>query len=67
MKTLIIQYVGEDGWGRPVYRSQEGKLLKDVNLGMGELMLCTVNKFDGEPDTPISELEQYKNLIIRRK
>jgi hypothetical protein len=50
-----LQFVGVDGWDRPVYKDESGQLWKDVNLGDGEPYLhnSADNEFDGEPDMPI--------------
>ena len=51
-----LQYIGIDGWSRPVYKDQDGQLWKDVSLGKGVLTLCSAanNELDGEPDMPIT-------------
>ena len=51
-----LHFIGVDGWGRPVYQDESGKLWKDVNLGDGEPYLHSScdNEFEGEPDMPIS-------------
>jgi hypothetical protein len=50
-----LHFVGVDGWDRPVYRDESGKIWKDVNLGDGKPFLhsSSDNEFDGEPDMPI--------------
>lgn len=55
IRTMV--YIGEDDWGRPVYKCKEnGILWKDVNCGRGRKNLCSCsNSFDGEPDCPIRE------------
>jgi len=55
MKKLRL--IGVDGWDRPVYKDEAGKLWKDVNLGSGTPYLHNVvnNDFEGEPDSPIKE------------
>ncbi|MGL5254548.1 MAG: LPD11 domain-containing protein [Brevinema sp.] len=62
---LIMEYIGEDFWSRPVYRDQFNRIWKDISLGMsGEPDLHSVvdNDVDGEPDTPIKEGIQYTIL-----
>ena len=51
-----LKFVGKDSFDRPVYRDENGKLWKDVNLGNGRPYLhnSTNNEFDGEPDSPIT-------------
>lgn len=70
MKELNIVFVGIDNWDRPVYKDKRGNYYKDVNLGMGELDLCTSsnNRFDGEPDSyvdsniRINVVEKFKQI-----
>lgn len=52
-----MQFIGEDDWGRHVYRCLENKILwKDINCGKGEKNLNSCgNSFEGEPDCPIRE------------
>lgn len=56
-KVLNLMFFGIDNWDRPVYRSQQGTLFKDTNLGHGRLALYTAvnNDFYGEPDAPIND------------
>ena len=51
-----LKFIGVDGWSRPVYQDESGKLWKDVNLGDGVISLHSSvdNDFDGEPDMPIT-------------
>lgn len=55
-----MEFLGIDGWNRPVYKCVEtGTLWKDITLGSEkpELYSCQ-NVFDGEPECPIkSDLE----------
>ena len=55
MNVKELTFAGIDEWSRPVYKDQQGKLWKDVNLGDGTPYLHSVadNEFDGEPDMPI--------------
>ena len=65
MEKLILTFVGEDSWNRPVYKDEEGNLFKDTNLGNGNLALCTVyGGFEGEPDTPIEYIKKYQDIKI---
>lgn len=61
-KVLNIKFIGIDNWDRPVYKDENGRILKDTNLGIGEIALCTYsnNSFYGEPDTPINEDTKVK-------
>jgi len=60
---IKLQFVGIDGWDRPVYKDETGKLWKDVNLGRGEpgLHNSSDNSFDGEPDMPIKGEFEFVN------
>jgi hypothetical protein len=54
--VLELNYIGTDGWARPVYKDQYEKLWKDIELGdRKKPSLCSVvgNEFDGEPNSPI--------------
>lgn len=64
MDKLVLYYLGDDSWNRPIYKSDTGRLFKDTNLGDGPLALTTVNGgLEGEPDTPI-EYTVYKDAEI---
>lgn len=55
---LILKYIGEDFWSRPVYQDQFNRLWKDIELGDFEtpsLYSVTNNEFDGEPLAPIQK------------
>lgn len=62
----ILTYIGKDDWDRPVYKSENGNLYCDVNLGEGTPKFCTKyrNEFYGEPDLPMPET--WKPKIIRK-
>lgn len=64
MKELILIFVGTDDWNRPVYRDENGIIFKDVNCDNYPLELCTASSIDGEPDTPISNIEKYKDVEV---
>lgn len=56
--TLVLKYIGEDAWSRPVYQDQFNHLWKDVDLGnYSQPSLCSVvnDEFEGEPDMPIKQ------------
>lgn len=57
MEILKLKLIGEDSWGRPIYKDQNGKLWKDVTLGseFPSLYSSSRNDFDGEPDIPIRQ------------
>ena len=51
---LELNYIGTDGWARPVYKDQYERLWKDMELGDRETpSLCSAADFDGEPSCPI--------------
>ena len=55
---LILTYIGNDSWSRPVYRDQFQHLWKDTNCGkcdVPSLHSSSNDEFDGEPDMPIQQ------------
>ena len=54
-KKIIVSYIGDDNMGKPVYKSNNNRLYKDVNLGEGtpDLYSCD-NKIDGDPCFSVS-------------
>lgn len=62
MKKIVLNYIGEDSWNRPVFEDENKKIFKDTNLGSGQLALCTAHSFDGEPDIPIQYIGKYQNV-----
>lgn len=55
---LILTYIGEDFWSRPVYRDQFQHLWKDVSCGESgspSLHSSVNDEFEGEPDMPIDQ------------
>lgn len=66
MQKLILTHIGRDSWSRPVYEC-EGRLFVDVEpRSHRPPEICTKykNAFDGEPDTPITYIEKYKDVEI---
>lgn len=66
MEKLVLEYVGNDNFDRPVYKN-ENKLFVDVDPRKGKNPeICTKlnNCFDGEPDTPIQYMRKYKDMEI---
>lgn len=56
--VLVLKYIGEDDWSRPVYQDQFAHLWKDIELGDGDqpsLYSVVGDESDGEPDTPIKQ------------
>ena len=65
MKKLVLNYIGEDNLGLPVYQTTTGVFLKDINCDNGVLNLCTVvGGFDGDPNISISNIKKYQGLEI---
>ena len=63
---LILKYIGEDSWSRPVYRDQFVHLWKDTGCGRYDTpTLCSAvnDEFDGEPDMPI----QHEFVLVGAK
>ena len=55
-EVLELNYIGTDGWARPVYKDQYEQLWKDVELGNMEIpSLCSAADFDSEPSVSISK------------
>ena len=57
---MLLIYQGRDSWSRPVYKGPDGNLYVDVNPRKGwGLTICTKceNDFDGEPDTPVEDVD----------
>jgi hypothetical protein len=56
--VLMLKYIGEDAWSRPVYQDQFARLWKDIELGDGDqpsLYSVVGDEFDGEPNMPIKQ------------
>lgn len=64
---IKIKLIYVDYWGRPTYQTEEGDLLKDVNLGDMPIHLTTVasNRLEGEPIGSISHSKRYKGKSIK--
>ena len=61
---IKLYYIDNDSCDRPVYKDDIGRLLVDTEPRKSyEPKLCTKlnNAFEGEPDTPVSYLKDYKN------
>ncbi|MFS1519526.1 LPD11 domain-containing protein [Bacillus sp. SCS-151] len=64
-----MEYIGDDYWGRPVYKCIEtGNLYKDITLGSDNPDLyCCSNDFDGEPGWPIkNDLEIHFKETVKQ-
>ena len=64
--TLTLTFIGYDDFSNPTYKTETGRLLKDLNDNIEHPDLYTVsyNDIDGEPITAICNLEKYKNLKL---
>ena len=57
---MLLIFQGRDSWDRPVYKGSDGNLYVDVdprkNWGPN---ICSKyqNEFDGEPDTPMKDID----------
>lgn len=64
--SVELRRVGEDRETRHLYQTRSGLVLCDVNLGSGELKLCTMTD-QGEPDLPIDFeyhiIERYAQIV----
>ena len=64
---LKIKFVGYDDWSRPVYKTEKGTFLKNVDIDGEPTVhnLNTAGSFDGEPigsikkDFKIVEVEKF--------
>ena len=57
-KILKLEFLGQDSWDRPVYKTESGSLVVDVDPRKDHGPdLCTKykNEFNGEPEDPISK------------
>lgn len=59
-KTVKLTFIGEDSWGRPVFRGANGHIYKSTELVgaskeaiFADIVSCD-NDFEGEPDFPVS-------------
>lgn len=70
MNPLLLNYLGDDFLGLPVYDDEDGELLKDINGGVGGLNLYTIcGDVDGDPDVSISRIKKYqgREIIVHGK
>ena len=59
-RQMLLILRGRDSWDRPVYKGPDGNLYVDVDPRKGwEPNICTKyqNDFDGEPDTPVKDVD----------
>lgn len=67
MEIIILKYLGQDSWSRPVYKDESGRIWKDADPYSGTpevLCSATNNDFDGEPDMPMGVLPHYQVVRI---
>ena len=68
MKTLQIKFVGKDTHYRDVYKTEFGCVLKNIELDglptQENLATSLNNRFDGEPDMPLTYKKQKYCFII---
>lgn len=68
METIVLNFIGKDSWGRPVFKDESGQMFKDLNLGDTPIHLCTAyGDIEAEPDTPITYIDKYKNVHFEIK
>ena len=66
-KVLVLNYVDNDSFCRPVYEN-DGKLFVDVDpLSDCKPNICTkmYNHFNGEPDTSIQDMKEYEAMQVK--
>lgn len=64
---MVLNYVGDDSWSRPVYESK-GTLYVDVDPRSGRpphICTKTNNDFDGEPDSPLPDDATFEFVPFR--
>lgn len=65
-KVIVLTYVGNDSFSRPVYEN-DGKLFVDVDpVSWCEPNICTklYNSLDGEPDTSLQDMKKYEGVKV---
>lgn len=65
-KVLVLNYVGNDSFDRPVYENEDNLFVDVDPRSYRKPEICTKlnNCFDGEPDTPIMYMEKYKDAEV---
>lgn len=64
------EFVGIDGWSRPVYKLENGMLIKDITLGASvypELYYSVNNEFEGEPGCEVKKAVKLLPKRVIRK
>lgn len=65
MEKLVLQYISNDKYNRPVYKDENGNLFVDTDPRKDRYpQLCTKlnNAFDAEPDAPIRFIKRYSDV-----
>ena len=65
-EKLTLTFIGYDDFSNPTYKTDTGRVLKDLNDNIERPSLYTVsyNDIDGEPSTSICDIEKYKNCKV---
>ena len=63
---LTLTFIGYDDFSNPTYKTETGRILKDLNDNIELPCLYTVigNDIDSEPNESINNIEKYKGLQI---
>ena len=63
---LTLIFIGYDDFSNPTYKTETGRILKDLNdnIERPDLYAVSYNDIDGEPSAPICDMEKYKGLEI---
>ena len=64
--TLTVTFIGYDDFSNPTYKTDTGRVLKDLsdNIERPDLYTVSYNDIDGEPSTSICDIEKYKNCKV---
>ncbi|MBQ3023254.1 MAG: hypothetical protein IJD91_08050 [Clostridia bacterium] len=67
VKDITLTYEGCDSWGRPVYKDQNGRYWKDVDLGGRPTQngICSADSFDGEPYASVHYYTAIRSVSIQ--
>lgn len=65
-EKLTLTFMGYDDFSNPTYKTETGRLLKDLNdnIELPDLYTVSGNDIDGEPIGSINNIEKYKGLEI---
>lgn len=63
-KELVIEFVGTDHLGVPVYKDNDENIYKDLNYSEGELDLYTAADIDADPEKSVERISKYKDVIF---